>query len=1069
MESALQHMSIDKFIGSLREKGITLRVDNESNLDVDAPRGVLDKPIIDEIRERKNELLDYLNTLTQNTTKDDILPAPKAACYDLSSSQMRVWITNAVLNDPIIYNIDSVTILTRPFDPFKFEQSIIAVAERHEILRTIFKEDENALIKQWVLPVKDFPFKLSYIDLRFRENNYSLLPDYIKENVSKPFDLKEAPLFRVSLYRLDEEVYYLHYTIHHILSDGWSLNVLSSDIFTFYNALENGIPATTKPLRIHYKDYAAWQQQQMSAETFKRHRQYWTEQLSGELQVLDLFPGSIRPPYQTTNGFILNTVIDAELTRRFKEFCIQHKGSLFMGLVASLRILFYRYTGLNDVIIGTPVAGRNHPDLHNQIGLYINTLALRTPIEDDVNFINLFNRVRVDVMNAFEHDEYPFDKLLEDIELKRNLNRNALVDVMMGLQNFNDNINPASVNHALKNKIEDVGPSPIRCDLLFDFQEIGSELDMRLEFNVDIYEKEAMYRLIGHFKGIVASLVDQPTAPIKQLSYLSSSEQQQLLHDFNNTETVYSTDKTIVDLFDERVKTGGGNTAIVYEGRKLSYRELDEQTNQLARYLQEWGVSKESLVPVCLDRSPELIISMLAVLKAGGAYVPIDPSYPVERISFMLNDLRSDLIITHSYFNDLFEDHGDLKKICIDRDWIMTEQFSTEKIQSILSPGNLAYVIYTSGSTGNPKGVMIEHTSVVNLIEWHSKRYEASADSRSTAMAGISFDAFALETWSALLCGATLYIVPDVVKLERDLLMDFLNENAITHTFIPPALIPGLVNGPQPASLSLKYILIGGDRLPALDVEQLSYTLVNQYGPTECTVMVTDFLLLKNEHTGKLPAIGKPLANSVIYILDSQQQLVPVGVSGELYIGGVQLARGYLHNDDLTEKKFIEDPFKEGQRLYRTGDTARWLPHGNIEYLGRIDEQVKIRGFRVEPGEVEHALQQFKEITGAIVMAHTGNDGHQVLAGYFTSDQEQPVHVIRQQLLEKLPDYMVPAYLVQVEEFQLTPNGKIDRKALPHPEDMETVNGVEYQSPRNELDKKIVEIWQEILGRSVIG
>lgn len=1065
----MQKIPIEHFFGSLREKGISVSVDKNDHLDINAPKGILEQRLMEEIKDRKQELVDFLTKSSKEVGSEGTIPAaPEQDYYPLSSSQTRIWIGNEMWNDPSVYNFNSVTVIERFIDPEKLEQSIKSVVERHEILRTIFKENTDGAAMQWIIPSKELDFRLTYVDFRFHDDKYNEIWPFVNKNKKVPFSLQVAPLFRVALYRMEEEFYFLHYTLHHIISDGWSLNILTRDVFEFYEALMHRTPPQLEELRINYKDYAVWQQEQLVNGAFKTHRSYWMQQLQGELQVLNMVPANLRPKVQTSGSFILNTVIATELTNKLKEFCILYKGSLFMGLVTCVRALLYRYTGYSDLILGTPIAGRDLPELHNQIGLYINTLALRTPIQENDTFTELFLRVRTTVIEDFKYQAYPFDKLVEDIGLKRDSSRNALFDVMIGLQNFNENVNPASENVGIKDIVAEKGPSRIMYDLQFDFQEIGSQLDMNLEYNVDIYNKPSMFRMVEHFKRLLAACLELPGLPLKKIGYLTDQDRDRILKEYNNTAVPYLSHIAIPNLWSQWVLKSGDACAIACEGNKISYLELDQRTNRLAHYLIQAGVVVDSIVPVCLDRSIELVIAMLAVVKAGAAYVPIDPSYPGERISYILSDIDAGLVITHSYYSDLVE--GDNYKLFyFDKDWTKVDQMPVDPPVSLAGPHQLAYIIYTSGSTGRPKGVMIEHTSVINLIAWHIEQYDVHAGSHSTAMAGVGFDAFALETWSALLSGSVLYIVPDSIKLQPDDLLNFYAAHQITHAFVPPALIPELIKASQPAGLCLKYVLIGGDRLPALDTSTLSYTLVNQYGPTESTVMVTDYSLPHEPGNKRLPPIGKPIANVRLYILDDQLSLVPEGIAGEIYIAGVQLARGYFRREELTRERFLTDPFYSGHRMYKTGDAGRWLEDGNIEYLGRTDEQVKIRGYRVEIGESENALQQIEDISSAAVFACRNGDDAQVLVGYFTSRIELPIRLVRQRLIEKLPEYMVPVYLLQIDKFPLTPNGKIDRNALPDPLTIDISNHIPYQPPRNELEQTLVEAYADVLKQERVG
>jgi len=986
-----------------------------------------------------------------------IAVAELAADYPVSDGQRRLWILSQLEGASRGYHLSGSIELGKGYDEKFLEQAIRKVIARHEILRTVFRRNEEGTLRQVILPYHESLFTLVCEDAGTK--GQELGNSWQQSFVSAPFDLEKGLLLRAGVVKNGEGHYAFHYCMHHIISDGWSMEILKEEVFRYYQNYNQGIEPLEQVLRIQYKDYAVWQQSGLGEGSMQVHKKYWLQQLSGKLPVLDLSFGKKRPAVFTHHGYRVATSIPKALTERLHSLCRQQEGTLFMGLLAVLKALLFRYTGQKDIIVGVPVAGRLHAELENQIGCYINTLALRTQFDGTYTPAGLINNIQTVTLAAYEHHAYPFDRLVEELGVVRNLSHSPVFDVVAVLHNQpggSNEVIPPSAEAAIEE-----GPAAVNFDLLINFREAGDGYHFWIDFNLDIFDQATIVRLTDHYKELLEQFVLHPAVAIQQLELLPAREQAVLLTQFNNTGSDYRRDTTIVALFEELAARQPDSPAVQDGQQQLTYGELDEQATRLAHYLVGRSWNDGSPIPVCMDRSVDMVIALLAILKTGAAYIPVDPSYPADRIGYLLEDSGARVLISHSRYRDLMPAEKGISFIWYDEVITEINNMPVNRLNATIQPHGLAYIIYTSGSTGKPKGVMIEHTSVINLIEWHIRKYKVSPASRSTVMAGVGFDANALEIWSGLLSGSCLYVIDNDMRLHSEQLYAFYCDHQITHAFVPPALIPGLVACHQGRAMALQYILIGGDRLPYVDVSALPYTLVNQYGPTECTVMVTDYPIARDNKT--IPLIGKPIANTQLYVLDEGRKLSPLGIAGEIYVGGVSLARGYWHNEALTAERFVANPFSPGERLYRTGDIGRWLEDGNIEYLGRADEQVKVRGYRIEPGEVEYALAAIAGIDGALVMAVDGGDGQQYLAGYVVSQSLTDGLAIRETLGRQLPGYMVPTYIIVLKEWPLTANGKIDKRALPEPSGVEGEQASGYEAPGNAIEERVALIWQEVL------
>ncbi|QJB38147.1 amino acid adenylation domain-containing protein [Chitinophaga oryzae] len=952
--------------------------------------------------------------------------------YALSSSQRRMWLLSQLEERSAAYHMSAFLLLEGKVDTVLLENSFLQLIARHEILRTVFVENNAGEVRQVIRPPHEQLFRLA---IRHTEQ----LDEALQQELSVPFDLSAGPLLRAVLYPQGAGRYVLSFVMHHIISDGWSIDILVREVLAHYN----GHSSQLLPLTVQYKDYAAWQQQELLSADMLASRNYWMEQLSGGLPVLEMPLDAVRPAVKTFRGNAVTLDLPAAA---FKRLLQHHDATLFMGVLSLVKILLHRYSGQEDIIVGSPVAGRVHADLAHQIGFYVNTLALRTSVNAGHSFAQLLAHVKSVAMGAYEHQAYPFDELVESLDLPRDLGRNALFDVLVVLQN-NDSAVIATDEFSAA-PYEGVENTISKFDLSFNFTELADDIiRLRLEYNTDLYKQDTAHRMALHVKGLLQAVVADAGVAVGQLMYMSDAERQLLLEDFNDTAQPFPLDKTLTDLWSAQVKRTPDHTALVSGENVLTYEELDEISSRFSHFLRkQYDVQARSLIGLQLERNEWMIITLLAIWKAGAAYLPIDPAYPAERILYIIKDSGCKLVVDADMVATFRQDEHD---------------HMAHGPVNHHEPEDLAYVIYTSGSTGQPKGVMITHRNLVNYIFAINRHYQVDDQDRIIQVSNIAFDASAEQVLLGLLFGASLYIISREETLDPVLLNQFLRKHRITHIHTVPALLDGVDTG---GGLCLKRMVSAGEACPASLAERWSHRLkfYNKYGPTEATIS-SNIYLVSGQEERTIP-VGRPLDNTQIYILDEQQQLQPIGVNGELCIAGAGLARGYLNNPSLTAERFIAHPFRADEKLYRTGDVARWLPDGTIAVSGRADDQVKIRGYRIEPGEITHFILGYEGIQQAVVIAAEIQPGEKDLVAYIVSAADVDIAALRSWLSERLPGYMVPAFFVALESLPLTANGKVDKRRLPLP----AGNGerhTNYIAPRNATEQQLATLWQQLLSR----
>lgn len=1027
-----------------------------------------------------------MNGKTAGAGKPAILRRGTTAPCPLSFPQQRLWFFEQFEPGSLVYTLPVAVNLMGPLDVTALEQSLNEVVRRHEALRTTFVAVDGSPV-QIVAPALTLP--LPVIDLRglpVAEREH-VAWQRITEEIRRPFELAQGPLLRATALLRGEQEQTLLLVMHHIVSDGWSMGVLFHELGAFYRALTAGKPSPLPELPIQYPDFALWQRQWLQGEPLAEQLSYWKRQLDGAAPVLDLPPDRPRPALQTYRGARQSLLLPPPLTQSLRKLSRQAGATLFMTLLAAFQTLLSRSSGQNDIIVGVPISGRDRTETEGLIGLFVNTLALRADLSGDPTFRQLLEQVRETALGAYAHADLPFERLVEELHPERDLSRQPLFQVWFKLQNFPELTlqlsehapNPVVRLSELTLDPIDLDRNTAMVDLALTMIEAGEGLEARLEYNTDLFDAATMIRMLGHYQQLLAGSVANLEQRLSRLPLLTEGERQQILVDWNATQTDYPRDACTHHLFERQVRRTPDAVALMAGKQQLTYRELNARANQLAHYLQGLGVGPEVRVGLCVNRSPEMLVGVLGILKAGGAYVPLDPAYPPERLAFMLADSQAAVLLTQAGLRETLAASG-AQVVGLDADRkLIGQQSEIDPISSVGS-NHLAYVIYTSGSTGRPKGVAIEHRSTVAFLAWAGTTFTPEQLAGVLASTSLCFDLSVFELLAPLCCGGKVILAENVLELPR---LPAAGEVTLVNT-VPSAMAELLRLGGLPPLV--RTVNLAGEPLPATLVRQIYAQsqvtqVIDLYGPSEDTTYSTMAV-----RASEGPAtIGRPIANTQVYLLDGHRQPVPIGIPGELYLGGAGLARGYLNRPDLTAERFVPHPFsaEAGARLYKTGDVARYRPDGLMEFLGRRDQQVKLRGFRIELGEIEASLAGHPAVQAAVVLAREDQPGEKRLVAYVVSRGGADLPVgdpagrktgattddLRRFLSEKLPAYMVPAAFVWLEELTVTPTGKLDRRALLAPEQDRPEPELKFVGPRNPLELQLTKIWEQVLGGPPIG
>ena len=1017
----------------------------------------------------------------------------------LSYAQQRLWFLDQFEPNSALYNIPLALRLVGTLNQVALEQSLHEIINRHEALRTNFvtvNEQPTQIIQKqtnWTVSVVSLKH-LSTLVLSEVVGEASASAEVTEQEIAtqqlarqqsiEPFDLANQALVRATLLVLSETEHILLVCMHHIVSDGWSMGVFLQELAALYKAYSQAQPSPLTPLPIQYADFALWQRQWLQGGVLQSQLSYWQQQLKDAPALLSLPTDRPRPAVQTFAGAHQEFALSQKLTQGLIQLSQKQGVTLFMTLLAAYDTLLYRYTGTEDILVGSPIANRDRSEIEGLIGFFVNTLVMRTNLAGNPSFSELLTRVREMAMEAYTYQNLPFEMLVEALQPQRDLSHTPLFQVMFALQNV-----PLSGVELAGLSVTPLMPesTSAKFDITLLMQNTADALVGVWEYNTDLFDAGTIERMTGHFVTLLEGIIANPEQQISQLPLLTEVEQHQLLVEWNDTQVDYPQDLCIYQLFEEQVQRTPDAVAVIFENQQLTYYQLNCRANQLAHYLKSLGVSADVLVGICVERSIEMVVGLLGILKASGAYVPLDPDYPQQRLSFILDDAALSVLLTQQSLLESLPEHT-AQVVCLDSDRQLIEQHSRENPLTGSKPENLAYVIYTSGSTGQPKGVQVNHSSVVNFLASMSHCPGLTDSDTFCAVTTISFDIAALELYLPLIVGAKVVVIGREVARDGARLLLKLQHSSTTVMQATPATWQMLVASGLSTQLLGMKILCGGEALPPQLAHQLLETgaqVWNLYGPTETTIW-SSICQLRNESTqleGKsaiasgaalcaIAPIGRPIANTQFYILDSHLQPVPVGVAGELHIGGLGLAKGYLNRPQLTQEKFISNPFSTDShsRLYKTGDLARYLTDGTIEYLGRIDNQVKIRGFRIELGEIEAVLSQHEDVQASCVIAREDTPGDKRLVAYVVPHlgQTPTVSQLRSFLSNQLTTYMVPHTFVMLESLPLTPNGKVDRRALKAPDSRGELE-VSFVAPRNQIEEILAQIWAEVLKVEQVG
>ncbi|WP_366207888.1 amino acid adenylation domain-containing protein [Bacillus amyloliquefaciens] len=1017
---------------SLKATALVSRIAKEFGVQVPL-QDIFARPTVEELASVIQDL--------EESPYEAIQPAQTQDTYPVSSAQKRMYVLQQLEDGGVGYNMPAVLELTGPLDRGRLEETFRQLVERHEALRTSFETGPDG---EPVQRIHDsVPFQLDEAESA--------------DAFVRPFCLEEAPLFRAALVKESDERHLLLTDMHHIISDGVSVNTLIKEFGELYAG------RSLAPMRLQYKDYAVWQRSFQEKEGYQKQEAYWLKRLEGELPVLELPADKPRPAVRSFAGGSVSCTLDAETASGLHGIARDHGSTLYMVLLAAYNTLLARLSGQEDIIVGSPIAGRPHKDLEPILGMFVNTLAIRTEPKGDKRFTDYLAEVRQAALEAYEHQDYPFEELVERLGVQRDTSRNPLFDAMLVVQNIE---HEELLLDGLHIQNADVSRPVSKFDVTLQASEGGGQIHFLFEYAASLFRKETMQRWASHFMTMLEHIVREPETSLQAISMLTAPERNRILSDFNGMTDQQLPEKTVHELFITQARKTPDAAALISGETLITYKELDDWSNKIARALQKRQIGPDAAVGIVIPRSPEQVAAVFGVWKAGGAYVPIDPEYPEERKQYIISDSGTALLLTAHGAIEQVPDRFNGEVLALED----IQEQDASPVQSLSAPEDLAYIIYTSGTTGRPKGVMVEHRSVSQTLQWRSGFYDLNEKDTILQLFSFSFDGFVTSMFTPLISGAKAAVLAEDEARDILAIKHYLASYLITHMIIVPVLYRTLLDVLEPGDAeSLRIVTLAGE---AVDQNIISRSLsvcphtelANEYGPTENSVATT---AARHIEQSKNITIGRPIEHSHVYILNGDHPQ-PIGVTGELCISGSGLARGYRNLPKQTAQAFVQDPFQKNRRMYRTGDLAKWLPDGTLQYIGRIDEQVKIRGYRVELKEIESALTGIKGVKEAAVTALPASAGQTELCAYIVTEEGTESETVQQALRNEMPAYMVPAFFETLEALPVTPNGKLDRRALPEPR-KKAHTGRAFTEPESDMEKELSAIWSEVLGTENIA
>lgn len=1026
-------MRIDKYITNLRNNNIIVTVRDEQ-LAVHDPDNNLTPEIIEELKINKEEIITFFKSLKRKAPSISIPKTPKREYYPLSFAQKRMYFLYEFNKNRVSYNMPDFYRIGRSLDLTKFDKAVKDLVKRHQSLRTLF-DIKNGHPVQKV--IEQTEFAVSYKSIA------SIEIDELVSEFVRPFNLSQEFPYRITLVNVIGEDYLLMIDSHHIINDGVSNKILMRDLWSLYQG--DILPA----INIQYTDYAIWQESNTYQDLMSKHKKYWLDSYNDDLTTLNLPTDYPRPAHIENQGGIHLFTLTKKQSNELRYLANSHGVTMYTLFLSIYNILLSKLANQEDIVIGTPNAGRLHVDLEGVVGMFVNTLAMRNKVTSDLSFKNFLSKVQENTLSAFDHQLYPYDELVDALNFTRDTSRNPLFDVFFTYaqveKDFNNNTDTSLsiIGH-------EVPYTVAKFDLEFDVLDV-EEINLRFTYRKDLFAPSSIERFSNYLLRIIEEIIRDKELLIKDIDILSKEERKQLLFSFNNTKKDYDLDQTVLDIFVSQSLLSSDAVAISFKDEQVTYKELNERSDKWAAYLIDNGVRPGSIVGLMMTRSVEMIVGIIAIMKAGGAYLPINTDQPISRTEYMLNDCDVSVILC----NILLEFESISSYTCI-RTGVLDKAENNHAKLPYTNAKDLAYIIYTSGSTGKPKGVLIQQESITNLIHYEREFLGLDNSDKILQFSPYYFDVSVEQIWSALCTGSCLVLVSQEILTDENRFCSYLQAQEVTHLNVTPSFLERLS---LPYLTSLKRILVSGEACNLALAKRYvdEYEFYNEYGPTESTVISVSQKLHPINLTKESVPIGRPIANTQAYILSNDLKLLPQGVSGELYIGGKGLAIGYLNRQDLTDKSFIDNPFGEG-KIYKTGDQAKWLMDGTIEFLGRLDNQIMLNGIRIELGEIENHLNTFKGIkVSAVNLCEIENN--KSLVAYYVTDDIINKASLKEYLIGKLPLNMLPSFYVELEELPLSANGKLDRRLLPEPEKKERI----YEAPSNGIEKQLVLLWSEIL------